>query len=240
MAASLHLASYSFRDTGRMLRAMRSHRRRIEAAPGAKAARLFFTAELDRTFGGAPTPTRWAFFCGWETTDARDDFLGRPEAMAPFTAGAREHWRVSLDTARVVQGDWRGWEPSAADTAPLEPGEPLAVITYGHMNARYMPAFTWHNRRIVRAFTGNEGLVKMIGLGDHPMVRATFSLWRSKSDVVRTAYGADTVHDPVQRRSLAAPWAHHYFFARFRPVASTGTWDGSDPLAGLSAREHAT
>lgn len=229
MAASLHLASYSFRDTARMLRAMRSHRKAIVATPGLKAARLFFTAELEETFGGAPTPTRWAFFCGWESPEARDEFLGRPNAIAPFTADARESWHVSLDTVRVIQGDWRGWVPPVAE-APLERDEPVAVMTYGHMKARYMPIFTWHNRKIVRAFSANEGLVKMIGLGDHPMVRATFSIWRSKGEVVRTAYGAGTVHDPVQRRSLAAPWAYRYFFARFRPVASSGSWDGGDPL----------
>jgi hypothetical protein len=76
-----------------------------------------------------------------------------------------------------------------------------------------------------------------IGLGEDPLVRATFSIWRSKGDVVRFAYEAGGVHDPIQRRSLESGWGGDYFFARLRPVASTGSWEGRDPLAGLLATE---
>ncbi len=62
-------------------------------------------------------------------------------------------------------------------------------------------------------------------------MRATFSLWRDQGSMVRAAYGPETLHSPVQKRSLAVPWGREWFFARFRPVASVGTWDGSNPLA---------
>ena len=230
MAASLHLASYSFRDTGRMLRAMRRHRANLEATPGLAAMNLFFTARFDSFTGGTPTPTKWGLLCGWETPEARDQFLGEPGRLAPFVRDAREAWSVSLDTVRVVQGEWRGWQPSSDGIEPLTRDEPVAVITYGQVRPRYLPAFHWNNRKVVREMNANPGNVLGLGLADGPVTRATFSIWRSKGDVVRFAYGAGGVHDPIQRRSLETGWGGDYFFGRFRPVASSGTWDGSDPL----------
>ena len=215
-----------------MLRAMSHRRRSLAATPGLRASRVCFVADLDTVTGGTPRLTRWALLCGWESREARDEFLADDQALRPFVAGARETWSLSLDTVRVVQGDWQGWRPSTEGVAPLADDEPLVVMTYGMLRPRYLLTFHRHNRRIVRELAKNPGLVMRVGLGDHPMARCTFSLWRSQKDVMRFAYGAG-IHDPVQRRSLAAPWATNYFFARFRPVASHGTWEGRDPLAEL-------
>ena len=65
--------------------------------------------------------------------------------------------------------------------------------------------------------------------------RATFSVWRTQGDTVRFAYGADAPHTPVQRTAQDVPWADGWFFTRFRPVATTGTWLGRDPLAAARA-----
>jgi hypothetical protein len=231
MAASLHLASFSFRETGRMLRAMGRHRERLETTPGIAASRLFFTARFDSLTGGTPTPTTWGLLCGWSAPEARGEFLEEPGRLAPFARGAREVWSVSLNTARVVQGEWRGWQPSSAGIKPLAKDEPVAVITYGRVRPRYLPAFHWENRKAVREMNASHGNVMGIGLGDDPLARATFSIWRSKGDVMRFAYDTQGIHDPIQRRSLANGWGGDYFFARFRPVASSGTWGGRDPLA---------
>ena len=216
-----------------MLRAMRRHRERLEATPGLAVSSLFFTARFDSLTGGTPTPLKWGLLCGWETPGARDEFLNEPSRLAPFVREAREAWSISLDTVRVVQGEWHGWQPSAAEAEPLARDEPVAVITYGRVRPRYLAAFQWNNRKVVREMNANPGNVMAIGLGEDPLVRATFSIWRSKGDVVRFAYGAGGVHDPIQRRSLEAGWGSDYFFARFRPVASRGSWAGRDPLAGL-------
>ena len=217
-----------------MIRAMRRYRPALDATPGLAASRTCFTAGLDTVTGGLPKPTQWALLCGWETAEARDEFLDDPARLRPFLSGAHESWSVSLDSVRAVMGDWRGWTPSSEGVAPLEPDEPLAVITYAKVRTRYLPAFTWHNQKIVRELAPNPGHVMRIGLGDTPMARCTFSLWRSKGEMVRFAYGAG-LHNPVQRKSLDVPWGENYFFARFRPVKSENTWRGRDPLAEAKA-----
>ena len=235
MSATLHLARYSAGDAARMLRAMRRRRAQLERTPGLAAARLCLTTDLEPVTGGRPTPTRWALFCGWDDRSARDSFLADPANLSEFLEPAREAWSVSLDAVRVVDGEWRGWRPSVEDVDGLGRDEPLAVITYGRLRPRYVPTFIWNNRKAVRQIVRHPGLMAMVGLSDGVGVASTFSLWRSQGDVVRYAYGPGA-HKPIQRRSLDAPWASDWFFARFRPVASTGTWDGRDPLA-LAGRE---
>jgi hypothetical protein len=196
---------------------------------------VFALADLDPATGGTPTPTRWGLWCGWETAGARDAFLAGGRALAPFADGARESWSLGLDTVRVTEGSFAGWVPSTEGVERLSRHEPLAVLTYGHVKARYVWAFTRDNRRIVRELATNTGHTWRLGLFDHLMARATFSLWRTQGDMVRFSYGPGTLHKRVQRRSLAVPWSHDLFFARFRPVASSGTWGGVDPLAQVRA-----
>lgn len=221
MTASLHLARFgpsgALRTLGRMAR--------LGAPPGAAVARVFMLADLEPRTGGLVRPTRFGLFCGWESAAARDDF--EPER---FTRDARESWSVSLDTVRVRKGGLGGWVPDTEGVAPFARDEPALVMTHARLRARWVPRFTVDNRRIVREMLGGPGLGMMTGAADHPLTRATFSVWRSQGDAVRFAYDPRSVHGPVQRASLATPWMDHLFFARFRPVASTGTWLGNDPL----------
>jgi len=208
----------------------------LQATPGLAMARICATAELDPVIGGSPRLTKWGLFCGWESGEARDDFFGDPARLRPFVADARESWSVSMETVRTVLGEWRGWKPPDDGVAPLSSDEPLAVITYGKVFTRYLPAFSWHNAKIVREIAENPAETMRIGLADHPMVRSTFSLWRSKGEMVRYSYG-EGLHNPIQRRSLNVPWGTEWFFARFRPLTSTGTWNGRDPLAEMRQSE---
>lgn len=229
MPASLHLARFSprhaARTTGRLWRGWDT----FLATPGLERARLFMLATLDPVIGGTPTPTRWGLLCGWNHADARDAFCAA--GARRLTRDANEAWEVALDPVRVRQGHLHGWTPRTEGVEPLSRDEPVMVFTHGRLRQRHVWDFTVANQRIVKAMTGGPGLEMMMGLLDHPNTRATFSLWRTQGDTVRFAYGPDKPHTPVQRTALDVPWGRDWFFARFRPVASTGTWQGRDPLA---------
>jgi hypothetical protein len=203
------------------------------------------TTELTPLFGGNPTPRRWALFCGWDSDDGLAEFLQSSAVLEEFSTDARELWHVTLQPVRLVSGSWRGWTPSVDGSATMRADEPVIVMTYGRLRPRYVPRFLRKNRRIVANALRQPGLVAQIGLSDTVRTASTFTLWRSQADAVRFAYGVGD-HKPVVRPSKDAPWADDYFFARFRPIASSGTWDGRDPVAealaargnGLAAAQH--
>lgn len=208
-----------------MLRRMRGAR----PAPGLVTGRVVMLGELDTVTGGMPNPVRYGLLTAWETAAARDAF--RRDGALRFADGAHEAWSVSLDPVRAVRGDIMGWLPDTTGAERLARDEPLAIITYARLRARHTVRFTTNNRRIVREMTPLPGLLMMTGLLEHPMTRATFSLWRSQGDAVRFAYGTEGTHKPVQRKALAVPWGDDFAFARFRPLDAGGTWGGRDPLA---------
>lgn len=210
---------------------MRHHHTALIANPAVTSARFFMLAELDPLIGGTPIPSRWGLLVGWVDDLQRDHHLAHGGTLDPFIAGARESWSVSLEPLRVRPRDsLHGWRPSTSGVLRSSPNEPVMVMTYGHILPRHLPAFSWHNQKIVRLVRSNPAVVMSVGILDHPMSRATFSLWRSRRAATTFAY-RDEPHNGVQRRSLAVPRTDHHFFASFRPTASTGSWLAKDPLA---------
>lgn len=227
MSASLHIGRFAPRSLGRALRRVE----RLRTLPGLVDVRPVTLARFETTFGGTPTPLRWGLWCGWADDAARDAGW---ETTARFADGADEAWSVALETVRVVQGGLGGWAPATDGAAKLTREEPLAVITYGRLAPRHLWNFTVNNQRVYKELSTAPGLGMHVGLVDHPMTRATFSLWRNQGEMVRATYGPSTVHNPVQKRALEVPWADDWFFARFRPVASVGSWGGVDPLSSFA------
>jgi hypothetical protein len=230
LLASLHLARYSARGAVRAVVAMHRRRAELESMPGLGAAHLFFTFDSSALTGGRPTPRRWALLCGWNEDEALDEALVASPVLEGFLDEALESWYVRLEPVRVVDGSWRGWRPSTEGVRPLADDEPVIVMTYGRLKRRHIPAFLRANRRALAQAMRHPGMLSWLGLSDAVPVASTFSVWRSIADVQRYAYGPGD-HQPVARHSKAVPWADDYFFARFRPLTSTGTWDGHDPVA---------
>jgi hypothetical protein len=50
----------------------------------------------------------------------------------------------------------------------------------------------------------------------------------------RYAVAAGGPHAAAMAADRAQPFHHESAFVRFRPYAASGSWDGGDPLAGLS------
>ena len=81
--------------------------------------------------------------------------------------------------------------------------------------------------------TNAQGFITSLGIGEAPFYRqATFSVWQSVDDVKAFAYQSRE-HAEVIKKTRNDNWYSEELFARFKPVASFGTINGKDPLAGI-------
>jgi hypothetical protein len=107
----------------------------------------------------------------------------------------------------------------------------VAIITRADVRRHSWKAFGAASNVVDAELRTAAGLIDVVGIGEAPIGRlATFSLWESLAAARTFAYSTPD-HVEVIRRTRAEDWYAEEMFARFEPYASTGTWNGRDPLA---------
>ena len=224
--ASFHLMSQSnaFRAMGRL----GLDRWRLRQVPGLRFWRLLGTGRGSNTGPGADLH-RTAMFAIWDDDAALEAHLIR---MAPRIVAADESWHVRL-RAIAGQGSWRGVDVMH-EVAPARSNDgPVAVITRADVRRRSWRAFRRAGPVVDDELHRADGLLAAVGFGEVPIGRlGTFSLWRDLDAV--DAFARSPNHAAVVRSARDGRWFGEELFARFQPYSSSGTWDGSDPLAAAS------
>ena len=226
--ASFHLIRESKWKAPLALARLGIDRPRLDRVDGLVFWRLLGTGAGDRTGGGADL-ARTAVFAVWENEEALDAFMAVSRIAARWR-GAQESWHVRLRTIGG-HGRWRGIDPLDGMEAGSSEG-PVAVITRADVNRRSWKAFGAASHVVDAELHTAPGLIDVVGIGEAPVGRlATFSLWESLGAARTFAYSMPE-HIEVMRRTRDEDWYAEELFARFEPYASTGEWNGRDPLAG--------
>jgi len=226
--ASFHLIREPRWKTPLALARLGLDRPRLHRTPGLVFWRLLGTGAGDDTSGGADL-ARTAVFAVWENADALDTFMATGRISARWRH-AEESWHVRL---RSIGGHglWRGIDPLDGLEFGSSDG-PIAVITRADVHRHSWKAFGAASSIVDTELHRSPGLIDVVGIGEAPVGRlATFSLWDSLASARSFAYSMPD-HVEVMRRTRDENWYAEELFARFEPYASSGTWNGRDPLEG--------
>jgi hypothetical protein len=179
---------------------------------------------------------RWACFATWDDEADLDRFLAASPLARRWADGAEESYLVRL-APLGGHGTWGGvpalpGRPVGGGDGPDPAADgPVAVLTRATVAPRHWVAFHRAARGVDAELRVAPGLLATVGIGEWPVgLLATFSLWRRPADVAAFARRPGSSHADVIARTRRDGWFREELFARFRPYASAGTWDGADPL----------
>ena len=227
MVVSIHLADMGLREAAAvLLRPPRPGR-----VPGLTYAETTTTAPLGEPLLPPRQLGRVGMIAAWES----DEALERFSRLHPIARHFAQGWQVRLQPLRVF-GAWAGLEGLPAKALPVDDEEPVGVLTLGRLRLRGTGRFRRSAAPAEAAAIENPALLAGTGLARPPRLVATFSLWRGAAAMRDYATSAGRAHRAAVQADRARPFHHESAFVRFRPYASRGSWDGRDPLAGLSPR----
>jgi hypothetical protein len=168
-------------------------------------------------FGVTPNLRCYALLAEWQSADAAHAFFQTDPLLARWAARGWT-WHTTWLEPVQAHGRWAGAEPfrPAPLVAPLQPDEPVAVLTRATIRWSRLWPFWRAVPAASRAVQHAPGLRFSVGLGELPLVRqATISLWDSGAQMLAYAYRAPA-HQAVIKRTRAEGWYAEELFARFR------------------------
>jgi hypothetical protein len=229
MILSVHIADVGARAARSLIRSRLSPSR----APGLVYGETMTAVLLSARFMPRPEVGRAGLIAAWRDDEAFERFL----AEDPLAQQLAHGWHVRLEPLRA-SGSWSKLPGLPARPNPVDPQEPVAVLTLGRLRLHRVIPFLRASARAEGAALADPALLAASGLGRPPRIVSTFSLWRTAAAMQAYAYGDRAAgHPRAIRGHREHPFHHESLFARFRPYAAEGTWDGRDPLAGLVRAE---
>jgi hypothetical protein len=197
--------------------------------PGMNYAEPVLTAPLGTRLP-KPRPGRIGLIAAWEDDDALDRFLATHPYAEPLAGG----WHVRLEPLRCF-GSWAAMPGLPEQTLPVADDEPVVALTLGRLRFLRARPFLAASAPAERDAVENPAVLAVTGLARPALPRlvSTFSIWRSTAAMREYAFDKAGSHQAAVRADRATPFQHESAFVRFRPLDSTGSWDGRDPLAAV-------
>lgn len=225
------------------LKAMRDGTGNPYPAPdGAICWRFYPDPPPTKTGERPPISDIWGGFAIYPTRAAAEAAFAAGDGALRLADECAESWRALVVPVRHHGvSNWRGYPMKDATfrPAPKDPGGPLMVITsagYENPGPAEMPRIADFRARVeqVRADYASRAENRRVAVFSGVLVDGgdgmTMSIWRDQPSMMGAAYqpGAHRGHLDAHKEK---PVFDRSSFSRFRILASSGTWDGGDPVA---------
>ena len=173
----------------------------------------------------------WAIFAVWQDMARAQEQVDQHPVFRRWRTHASESWTQFL-APESARGSWSGVNPFLnAASSPIPPGAPHAVLTRATVKARHALAF-WRKVPDISGVIGrDQNVLFKIGIGEVPLLhQVTYSVWPDLQTMAAFARH-DGPHARAVRSVREGGWFVEELYARFRVLATSGTWGGQDPLA---------
>jgi len=180
----------------------------------------------------------WVTLAEWKTREDFNRFHQNSFISSWWRNFSTEQWTILCEPL-ASHGKWSGKEPFTSKPTGKDSitSEPIVVLTRATIRPAKIKSF-WSNVGLVSAIMDkSQGYITSFSMGEAPFyLQATLSVWESMDDVINFAYKSPE-HAEVIRKTRSENWYSEELFARFRLVASYGSLNGKNPLAGLQKTE---
>lgn len=229
MIVSLTIVRYRKRFIPFALLAMAMHREPMKKQKSCSFWQLVGSGK-NGTFSLTPDWQQWGLLAAWDNRDGFNAFYKDSFVSRWWNKFRCEKWTILCEPLQS-HGKWEGKEPFGDMNIQGYDG-PVVVLTRATVHFNRLKNF-WNNvdevSELMRTY---PGYIMSLGIGERPVYRqATFSIWNSLDDVKAFAYGSKE-HSEVIRKTRDEGWYSEELFARFKPIACTGTLNDADPLKG--------
>lgn len=110
----------------------------------------------------------------------------------------------------------------------------IAILTRATIRLNKLKYFWQNVAPVADQMHIAKGFLFSAGIGEIPWIKqATFSVWKSREDMIAFAYGMKT-HTEVIQKTRKQQWYSEDMFTRFRITEYRGTIKGADPFAGVT------
>jgi hypothetical protein len=229
MIVSLTMVRYRKRIVPFALLAMAMHRVPMRQQQGCSFWQLVGSGK-NGTFSLKPDWQQWGLLAVWDNREAFDRFYQDSFVSRWWNRYGCEKWTVLCEPLQS-HGQWEGKEPFGHENIQGYEG-PVAILTRATVRFNRLKNFWSNVDEVSDLMRRSTGYIMSLGIGERPLYRqATFSIWNSLDDVKAFAYGSKE-HSKVIRKTRDEDWYSEELFARFKPIACTGTLNNADPLKG--------
>ena len=243
MYAALTVYRFPERSMYRALTAMARFRFPLSRRQDIKCWKLMGTGK-NGTFDLTPDLKQWAVMVFMEADPRAGDMTLTGEALNQRLYGDHitrkwsdwgcETWTILMEVAEG-HGTWDGLELGTRSGHRNSFEGPVAILTRATIRWSKLRSFWTHVAPVAKRFFHAPGVLFSVGIGEAPLFRqTTVSLWSDIQQMKDFPYRS-AKHREVIGKTRSERWYAEEMFLRFKPITTTGSIGGVDPLP-LKAR----